>query len=123
MKNYEERRGRMTNLQKNIQLLEEYRELEDNWNGYEAKKITDTLIDKCIAIIPTLQIQPEVFPTGRSSIHFEFDHKNGTYLEFELYLEKIDFYADLGDGSVEKTYTYEEIDWNAILTEFLPIEA
>ena len=101
---------------KNLQLLEEYRSLENDWNGYDAPKLPNELIDRCITIIDTLEVQPDVFPTPRESIHFEYEKDSGTYAEFELYKDKIDFFLEFEEGTIERTYTYQEIDWNDLIS-------
>lgn len=111
----------MESKEKNIRLLEEYRSLEEDWNGYGAPSLTPELVDKCIAIIKGLNMQPEVFPTGRNSIHFEYDVESFGYLEFELFLDRIEFYAELQDETIDKTYTYEEIEWNQFLQNHLSL--
>lgn len=104
---------------KNIQLLEEYRLLEADWNGYGAPPLSGELVDKCIGIVKELKVQPDVYPTGRDSIHFEYDVENGGYMEFELFLDRIEFYAELEEETINEVYTYEEMDWNTFLDEFI----
>jgi hypothetical protein len=68
--------------------LEEYRELEDGWNGYGAPAIPDDVIDlaKEVAVWPEIASRaPAVFPTGRESIQFEFSDANGDEAELEIF--------------------------------------
>lgn len=68
--------------------LEEYRELENGWNGYGAPAIPDDVIDlaKEVAVWPEIASRaPAVFPTGRESIQFEFSDANGDEAELEIF--------------------------------------
>ena len=76
-------------LLKGLNLIEGYRLLENNWNGYDAPKIDESIISKAKEIIRNISLVPDIFPTGRNSIQFEFEKKNGDYLEFEIYKNKI----------------------------------
>lgn len=74
---------------KGIDLLESFKELEENWNGYGAPKIDGAVITNAKKILNNIFLKPDIFPTGRNSIQFEFEKKNGDYLEFEIYMDKI----------------------------------
>ena len=69
----------------NMQLLRKIKELEYDWNGYGANPIPAVLIDKMKTLVWTLPIQPEIFPTARETIQFEFDLQNRSHIEFELF--------------------------------------
>lgn len=56
---------------------------KSNWNLYDAKPISNKLIREAKRVMRNFDITPEVFPTGRSTIQFEFEYMN-VYLEFEL---------------------------------------
>lgn len=73
-------------LENNLVLLDELSRLNGNWNGYGAGVFNENLINFCKNILIMLQFQPEVFPTGRNSIQFEFE-KDGRYLELEIFSE------------------------------------
>lgn len=68
----------------NIDRLNKLAELENNWNGYGAKKFSNNLIERIKKIISILEVQPEIFPTGAQSIQLEYENKD-SYLEFEIY--------------------------------------
>jgi len=78
--------------QKNIEKLRSFLELEDNWNGYGARPFQNELINKCINIINLsfIHYQPDIFPTGRNSIQFEYEKADGTYLEIEIYSDHLE---------------------------------
>lgn len=109
----------MNKTELNLLKLQQINRLPENWNGYGSEPIPTRLIEICTEIIPKLEIQPSVFPTARDSIQFEYEKSNGDYLEFELYIEKVEVFFQSNFEEFNKTYTYEEINWNHILKEFL----
>ena len=80
-----------TNMPKtqNLSRLDAIAKLEDNWNGYEAKTFSNELVKKCKELVNSLELQPKIFPTGRKSIQFQYELKDRSYLEFEIFDEKI----------------------------------
>ena len=71
-----------------IARLDEIATLQDDWNGYGAKQFSMALIEKCKNIVRNLSIAPEVYPTGRQSIQFQYELEDRSYLEFEIFEEK-----------------------------------
>ena len=69
--------------------LDEIAELKEDWNGYGAKAFSRELIDKCKGIINNLELQPKIFPTGRQSVQFQYELEDRSYLEFEIFEEKV----------------------------------
>lgn len=70
-----------------------------------------SLKSKCLDILSTVDQQPEIFPTGRGSIQFEYEKDNGDYLEFEISLDSIDV-LEIKSG-IEKEFkvsSYSQID-------------
>lgn len=65
------------------------RNLKDNWDGKEAKAFPETLTNRCWLICLKLSIQPMIFPTARGSIQFEYELEDKSYLEFEIYRDRI----------------------------------
>lgn len=74
---------------KSMKRLEDIARLENDWNGCGATKFTPALILKCEKIIEKLSYQPEIYPTGRKSIQFQYELNDKSYLEFEIYEDKI----------------------------------
>lgn len=73
----------------NIERLNEIRTLEKDWNGYGAEPIPENIINQCEKIVKLLDVQLELFPTGRETIQFEYEFKDQTYLEFEIFEDKV----------------------------------
>lgn len=68
--------------------LDELAAYKANWNGNNAAPFSPELIDKCKKVINELRYQPEIYPTAIDAIQFEYRKKDGSYLEFEIYLDK-----------------------------------
>lgn len=77
-------------LYETIKSLVSIRCLKENWNGYGADPISNTLVTRCILIALNLKYQPQsITPTARNSIQFEWELEDKSYLEFEIYYNKI----------------------------------
>ena len=97
------------NLKRNIKITESFRNLGDNWNCYGAVKFSDLVIDKAISALYFLERQPDVFPTGRNSIQFEYEKSNGDYLEFEIFENSITAFSIISGEENERTVNEEEM--------------
>lgn len=86
----------------NFKKLFDISKLEDNWNFSGAKPISETIIFDCLNIINGIKIQPQIFPTARDSIQFEYEKENEDYLEFEIFCDKIVMFSIIGDQENEE---------------------
>ena len=77
------------NLVCNLERLENIAELETDWNGYGAEPFSAALVEEIKDIILSLHDQPEIFPTGRNSIQLEYHLPDESYLEFEVFEDKV----------------------------------
>jgi hypothetical protein len=91
-------------LRQNLSALIEIGNLEENWNQYGAKRFNQNLIYKCMNIITEteLKYQPEIFPTGRQSIQFEYEPDENHYLEIEIFDSKIKLYKRINSKSISE---------------------
>lgn len=82
-----------SNIYNNLQKLNNIKLFKENWNGYNAKPFSDKLIEKCKEIVKKIpdNLQPTIFPTGRNSIQMQYELADNSYLEFEIFLDKIVF--------------------------------
>jgi hypothetical protein len=78
------------------------------------------MISFCINLIKSLYRQPDVFPTGRQSIQFEYEKENGEYLEFEIFHDHIDIFGmDEYDNEREETvFIHEKNRINEVIRDF-----
>ena len=76
-------------LTRNLERLNDIAKLESDWNGYGAAPFTQELIAEARKIIMNLTEQPDLSPTGRKSIQLEYELPDKSYLEFEIFEDKI----------------------------------
>lgn len=100
----------------NVIKLRSFAVLEHGWNGYGALPLDGDLIDECVQLLYTpglLGLQPDVFPTGRGSIQFEYENEDGQYLEIEIYSDgRKAVYASFAD---EGTMDEDDMPWPEIV--------
>lgn len=72
----------------NLDKMDEIAALEYDWNGYGAQKFSNELIEKCKSILCALPVYPQIYPTGRQSIQFQYELEDRSYLEFEIFEAK-----------------------------------
>jgi len=90
--------------------------MEDNWDGYHAKPVTNKVIERAIEVSQRLLEFEYIFPTGRNSIQFETDYDDGSYLEVEVHE---DCYGLLLMDSSDKTTIEADIsDLNLLVYIF-----
>ena len=78
-------------LTTNLEKISNIASLKEGWNGYNARPFSEFVLLKARQVICGLPInlQPDLFPTGRGSIQFEYHGNNNNYLEFELFEERL----------------------------------
>ncbi|MEW6508801.1 MAG: hypothetical protein AB1432_13760 [Bacteroidota bacterium] len=94
----------------NINTILSFKKLEANWNDNEAEPFSEMIIQKAFDFINSalLKFQPNVFPTARHSIQFEYEKSNGNYLEIEIFEDRFSAYSEIDDEETE----YESISFN-----------
>lgn len=108
----------MNKIKDSLARLDEISNLKYNWNGNRAGKFTEQLIEFIREIVKGLDIQPDIFPTGNSSIQMEYTNKNGDYLEFEIFeTKKIHKYTRIGE--LDNTEYVDVSDINNIVNSFM----
>lgn len=102
-------------MEKNLNKIKEFEDLNLNWNGYGADPFMHELLGKVDKIIKNIIVQPKVFPTGRQSIQFEYEKKSGAYLELEVFTDRIEVFSIDEDG-LEKEYNIDECEINKVVS-------
>lgn len=69
----------MTNKQK----IKKFSQFNKNWDGYNAQIISENVIRKSLKLLTMITFQPQVYPTPRGSIQFEY-YNEDDYLEIEI---------------------------------------
>lgn len=88
--------------------------MNDGWDGYSAQAISHQTIDRVLHILNSnaLTFEPEIFPTGRNTIQFEYGNVLERYFEFEIGEDENISYlmTEDRDVSVGVTTSIEDID-------------
>lgn len=87
-------------LDKAISQIYEFKLLKENWDNLGAQSINDKVISNALRIIKNLKQIPDIFPTGRNSIQFEYELPNGDYFELEIFENKTLYY--ISNQSIEE---------------------
>lgn len=64
------------NISENLEKIKNIKLLENNWNSYGARPLSENLCDKVINLINNVIVQPKIFPTANDSILFEYYDRN-----------------------------------------------
>lgn len=101
--------------ERNLQTIEDFLLLGENWNGNHAPPFNNVLIEATQDIIKNIrEDQPDIFPTARESIQLEYEKENEDYLELEVFKDKIIVLMIIND---------EETEYDISLTDFQKINA
>ena len=73
----------MSTKEECIEKLDKILLLEEDWNGYGAPGFDESYINMVKEILESLDHYPDIYPTGLSSVQFEYDTKQ-EYLEIEI---------------------------------------
>lgn len=89
-------------LEESIKRIEHYREFnKPNWNGYDAEPISEKVILKALDLVKQMYPVPDVTPTGRNSIQFEWEVEElHLYVEMEIYEDKIELFSQANYGEI-----------------------
>ena len=68
----------------NINILNSFKKLENNWDGYDALAPTKEIINTVCLLINELDIQPEIFPTPDGGIQLEYVIGENRHLNIEI---------------------------------------
>lgn len=103
----------------NLKLVEGFKKLQSNWNGYGAKEFDDEYLNSIKDLIQELPVQPEIFPTGRQTVQFEFSLPEDTFLEIEIFNGNAQCLSDINGLEEEKTISLTQInsEINAFFTK------
>jgi hypothetical protein len=90
---------------KSILRILEIEKLQDNWNCNGATSFSKEILSLAKTIIFQLSVQPQIFPTARDSIQFEYENAVGDYLEFELFDDgQLKMFSFSRSGRTETSY-------------------
>lgn len=89
--------------------LDYFARLGENWNGYGASPLPDTVIRRARNLVDHLPEKAKVFPTAQNSIQFELDYQPGTYLEIEVFPDSYAILFESDSTREEKDQVNHEI--------------
>ena len=99
----------MMDLIRNMSVFEKISGYKDNWNGYGAKPIPRTVLEKTRQLLSGLNKQPEISATGAESIQLEYELDSGEYLEFEVFADQIKFFViDADDEEYTELWPFDK---------------
>ena len=92
---------------RNLNTIFSLSELQDDWNGNGAKPFGQSVISQFASIIQTLSKQPDIAPTGRSSLYMQYISEDKSMLAFEVTEKKVEeVLIPHGDFSLAKTNVF-----------------
>ena len=114
----------MVSQAENFERLDEIAVLNNNWNGYGAKPISSTLINKIRLLLLELPIQPELFPSTRDSIQLEYDIGDN-HIEIEIFNnDNVEVMETDGAGHfVQNSFAYRSTKVREVVDEFYAANA
>lgn len=77
--------------------IQQIKELEKNWNGYQADPIPSSVIKSAVNLLDKLarySDQISIFPTAAKSIQFEASFGDDSYIEIEIFDKRISLYSE-----------------------------
>lgn len=77
--------------------LEEFKDLKNNWNGYDADPIDIDIIEKAIYLDKLIPFDTQVFPTAANSVQFDFED-GFRYLEIDIEKDNLTIFEMLDEG-------------------------
>lgn len=104
----------------NLTKIHEMSNLQDNWNGYGAKRFTRNALNTFTRVIQHLYKQPLIAPSGRNSLFLQYDKPDKSILAFEVFEDQADMvYIPLNayDKAKKKTIVHnleKEINDNVV---------
>ncbi|MEA4934136.1 MAG: hypothetical protein VB071_11260 [Lawsonibacter sp.] len=82
----------------NISKLKEIQQLDENWNGYGALPVPESVIQSVNSFLDNCSVQPNIFPTAQQSIQCEYNRIDGSYLEIEIFVDHVSIFIEQSDG-------------------------
>lgn len=71
-------------MEENIKKVGKTQSLRYNWDGKKGSVFSKRVINKVKAILPLLDIQPHITPTGRNSFYLQYELPNKSVINFEI---------------------------------------
>lgn len=93
----------------NEALIKSFLDLSYNWNGNGAVAIDKAVVLRAISLLRVLDHQPDIFPTARNTIQFEYEYGDD-YLEIEIFDGYFNVYRCVDNGETEyRTTAFQRV--------------
>ena len=108
-----------------FQRLRDIQSLPDNWDGAGAPAIPQRVIQQLQNILTIVHFSPEIYPTGRATVQFQYEKQDRSYLEFEVYSDHIDMLyvpqRHYNEAVTRRLQPEEWIQIDGIVTQFFEV--
>ena len=104
-------------LARNILKIRSFERLLPNWNQNGAAPLSREVTERAVDLLQFLKIQPQIFPTARQSVQFEYEKANGDYLEFEVFADKTQCYSEI-EGKEQQFLLSNQLKANHLVKLF-----
>ena len=94
-----------------------FKDLQNGWDGYNAKATNEKVIESAIEIIRKLPFCPEAFPTSEGNIQLQFEDSDGNYMEMEVLEDSVvEIYLEMtGQETKEFSVSIGDVDeWKKV---------
>lgn len=99
-------------MEENIEKVGKTQSLRYNWDGKKGSVFSKRVINKVKAILPLLDIQPHITPTGRNSFYLQYELPNKSVINFEI-SEKILYVVMIPYGVYNESFEETSRDVSA----------
>jgi hypothetical protein len=110
-------RYNLDKLQHNLKRIFSFGQLVYNWNDNNGEPLPLIVLNRAKKLLYKLEFQPEVFPTSRDSIQFEFSVGDDKYLELEIFDDHIIAFLQINDQEYE--FRINEQDIPSLVNTFI----
>lgn len=93
----------------NYMRIQEISRLKKGWDGYNARPIPRSVINRTKELLMLLPLGAKVFPTSRSTMQIECHKDNGNYFEIEVAPRSYEIYSVKGDKEFEGNVGKKEL--------------
>jgi hypothetical protein len=88
--------------------------LKNNWDGHNTPAIPIQIISLCKDMVDKFNHTPEIYPTYRGTIQFEFDNGDN-YLELEIFKDHYESLIDCNGNEKEESGEIDIIKINNLI--------
>lgn len=95
--------------EENYLRIQEISRFKNGWDGYKARPIPMSVINRTKALLVSLPRGAKVVPTSRSTVQIEYHKDGGNYFEIEVTPRSYELFSIKGDDEFEGNVGKREI--------------